>query len=60
MKQTLISVVTASLLNCVLATTVLAQPFPARPIKLVVPYPPGAVTDILGRTLAQALGDPLG
>jgi len=60
MKQTLISVVTASLLTCVLATTALAQPFPARPIKLVVPYPPGGVTDILGRTLAQALGDPLG
>ena len=56
----LVSTMSASLLACLLATTALAQPFPSRPIKLVVPYPPGGVTDILGRTLAQALGDPLG
>ena len=60
MKNMLVSTMSASLLACLLATTALAQPFPSRPIKLVVPYPPGGVTDILGRTLAQALGDPLG
>ena len=42
-----------------LATAALAQPYPSRPLKLVVPYPPGGVTDILGRMLGQALGEPL-
>ena len=30
-----------------------AQAFPSKPIKVVVPFPPGAFNDTLGRTLAQ-------
>ena len=32
------------------------QPYPNHPIHLIVPYPPGALTDLLGRTLADRLG----
>src|SRR6185436_12903978 len=37
-----------------------AQAYPSRPIKFIVPYPPGGNTDIVGRTFAQKLAERLG
>ncbi len=37
-----------------------AQEYPNRPIKIVVPYPPGGPSDIVGRLLGQALSESLG
>jgi tripartite-type tricarboxylate transporter receptor subunit TctC len=34
-----------------------AQAFPAKPIRLIVPFPPGGGTDVSARILAQALAD---
>ncbi|MBF6991621.1 tripartite tricarboxylate transporter substrate binding protein [Cupriavidus sp. IK-TO18] len=38
----------------------LAQSFPVKPIRLVVPYPPGGPTDIVARVVGQKLSDKLG
>jgi tripartite-type tricarboxylate transporter receptor subunit TctC len=37
-----------------------AEPFPSRPIRLIVPYPAGGGTDIVGRVLGQKLHESLG
>jgi tripartite-type tricarboxylate transporter receptor subunit TctC len=37
-----------------------ADNYPNRPLKMVVPYPPGGFTDILGRLLADRLSNRLG
>lgn len=34
--------------------------YPDQPIRMIVPYPPGGATDVIGRVLAQALGESLG
>ena len=46
---------------CVLASNVVpAQTFPSKPIRMILPFPPGGPTDLLGRSIAQKLGDQLG
>src|SRR5262245_7640128 len=48
------------LLLCTLAASALAQTFPSRPLRIVVPWPPGGVTDVLTRAVAVQMGDSLG
>ncbi len=37
-----------------------AQKYPTRPVLLVVPYPPGGLTDAVGRVVAEGMQGPLG
>src|SRR5262245_20556642 len=54
------SVANLALLVCLLCATARdasAQPYPSRPVKVVVPYPPGGNTDLVGRLFAQRLSE---
>ena len=48
------------LVGAVAATTAVAVDYPTRPVKWVVPYPPGGTTDVLARIVAQWLSDKMG
>src|SRR5262245_55290410 len=37
-----------------------AQSYPARPVRVIVPYAPGGPTDVFGRLIAQKLSEQLG
>ena len=52
-----------TLMSCsllVLAGSALAQGYPNKVIKLQVPFAPGGTTDIIARTISDALGKALG
>jgi tripartite-type tricarboxylate transporter receptor subunit TctC len=41
------------------ATGAWAQKFPTRPVLLIVPFPPGGLTDAVGRVVAEGMQAPL-
>jgi tripartite-type tricarboxylate transporter receptor subunit TctC len=50
---------TAFLAAVLVSAAVQAQDYPSRPIRFVVPYPPGGLTDVLARALGERLGTAL-
>lgn len=45
---------------CLMAGAALAQSYPNKPIRLVLPYSPGGIIDYVGRTMASGLSTTLG
>jgi tripartite-type tricarboxylate transporter receptor subunit TctC len=37
-----------------------AQDYPSRPIRLIIPWPPGGITDVIARGLGAALSESMG
>ncbi len=53
--------VLVSAVSLALAPTAgMAQAYPAKPIRMIVPFPAGGATDILARALSQKLGEKIG
>ncbi|MCE9638776.1 MAG: tripartite tricarboxylate transporter substrate binding protein [Betaproteobacteria bacterium] len=46
--------------TCLVAAAAGAQSYPTKPIRLLVPFPPGAGADVVARTLAQKVTEGLG
>jgi len=60
MRRTISQIAPALLALALTAGSAAAQNYPERPIKLVMPYAPGGIIDLVGRQVAQHLADALG
>ena len=58
--MSIISIRTLVAILCLTAAPAFAQPYPAKPVRIVVPFPPGGPTDVVGRFVATKLGEALG
>lgn len=47
----------AALLSIACAWQVAAQSYPARPVRVIIAFPPGSATDIIGRLITQKVGE---
>ena len=47
-------------LLCVAPLLAVAQTYPAKPVRMISPFPPGGGTDAVARLVAQALSDQFG
>jgi tripartite-type tricarboxylate transporter receptor subunit TctC len=49
-----------ALLFSLFSGVLLAQSYPAKPVRLIIPFPPGGSNDVVGRSIGQQLAERLG
>jgi len=49
-----------ALLLAVFSTVSFSQVYPAKPLRLIIPFPPGGSNDVVGRAIGQQLSERLG
>jgi len=49
-----------ALLFAMVSNAALGQAYPNRPVRLIIPFPPGGSNDVVGRAIGQQLGEKLG
>lgn len=60
MKRTSVLVSVLGILGVLLATAAGAQSYPTKPVRIVAPFPPGGVADVLARAIQPGLQEALG
>lgn len=60
MKRTSVLVSVLGILGVLLATGAGAQSYPTKPVRIVAPFPPGGVADVLARAIQPGLQEALG
>src|SRR6266545_3374246 len=55
-----VAVLNAAAFLLALTTAAAAQEYPVKPVRVIVPFPPGAINDSIGRTIATQLSARLG
>src|SRR6478736_1496815 len=56
-RLALMAAAAAACFGLVLPAALAQDAYPNRPVKLVIPYPPGGPTDLVGRLVAQRLSE---
>ena len=60
MRTALSSLLTAAAVALVLSSPAAADDYPSRPVRLIIPFPPGGSNDVVGRLVAHQLSERLG
>ena len=58
--MTVLKKVVLCVIAALLPALALAQAYPAKPVRIIVPFPPGGPSDLFGRGLAQGMSSELG
>src|SRR5215470_17397998 len=59
-RRQFLSLAGAAIATAAIPRTAAAQAYPARPVRMIVPYAPGSAIDVFARLIAQRLSEHLG